>query len=158
SHHFDDFASLGSLALVAAGLLVMTLLCQGVVLLLMARATLRAGWLVIALCLGVGLLREPLAERPNPLLASAPQVERKHGECDQLASVQQASAAERGPAPTDASAEPSILISAEGGGIRAAYWTAVSLEELSEARKMPLLKNTDILSGVSGGSLGVATF
>src|SRR5262249_39161024 len=57
-----------------------------------------------------------------------------------------------------ATAAPSILVSAEGGGIRAAYWTAVSLEEVSQARKAPLLADTVILSGVSGGSLGIATF
>ncbi len=52
---------------------------------------------------------------------------------------------------------PYFIIAAEGGGIRAAYWTALVLSEFQDS-------NTDFsrhvlaLSGVSGGSLGSAVF
>ena len=138
----------------------MALLCQGIIYLLLTQATLRAGWLLVALAIVIYRVQAPLAERPNPLLASTPAVERAKTECASLSAEKQATSSDPQP---DQSAEqappaPSILISAEGGGIRAAYWTALSLEELSEARNAPLLDDTDLLSGVSGGSLGVATF
>jgi len=62
---------------------------------------------------------------------------------------------------------PIILISAEGGGIRAAYWTAAVLTEL-EDRSRNLVEKGQLpatfarhvfsISGVSGGSLGAAVF
>jgi len=62
---------------------------------------------------------------------------------------------------------PIILISAEGGGIRAAYWTAAVLTEL-EDRSRALIEKGQLpatfarhvfsISGVSGGSLGAAVF
>ena len=62
---------------------------------------------------------------------------------------------------------PVILVSAEGGGIRAAYWTAAVLTEL-EDRSRALVKQGQLptsfarhvlsISGVSGGSLGGALF
>ncbi len=62
---------------------------------------------------------------------------------------------------------PVILVSAEGGGIRAAYWTATVLAELQD-RSESLVQDGTIpfdfarhvfsISGVSGGSLGGAVF
>ena len=62
---------------------------------------------------------------------------------------------------------PVILISAEGGGIRAAFWTAAVLTEL-EDRSRTMVENGELpatfarhvfsISGVSGGSLGAAVF
>ena len=62
---------------------------------------------------------------------------------------------------------PIILVSAEGGGIRAAYWTAAVLTEL-EDRSRDLVDKGQLpatfarhvfsISGVSGGSLGAAVF
>jgi hypothetical protein len=62
---------------------------------------------------------------------------------------------------------PIILVSAEGGGIRAAYWTAAVLTEL-EDRSRALMEKGQLpatfarhvfsISGVSGGSLGAAVF
>lgn len=50
------------------------------------------------------------------------------------------------------------LVSAEGGGIRAAYWTAMSLEHLDIATSGNFAQEVASLSGVSGGSLGIATW
>ncbi|MEN8175645.1 MAG: hypothetical protein ABFS23_07770 [Pseudomonadota bacterium] len=53
--------------------------------------------------------------------------------------------------------EPVILVAAAGGGIRAAYWTASALAALEEA--VPgFSRNLFAISGVSGGSLGAATY
>ena len=62
---------------------------------------------------------------------------------------------------------PVILVSTEGGGIRAAYWTANVLAELQD-RSQELVRQGEIpfdfarhvfsISGVSGGSLGGAIF
>lgn len=53
---------------------------------------------------------------------------------------------------------PIYLVSAEGGGIRAAYWTAISLGNLDLATNDDFSSQVASLSGVSGGSLGVATW
>jgi hypothetical protein len=50
------------------------------------------------------------------------------------------------------------LVSAEGGGIRAAYWTAITLAELDIATRGSFGESAASLSGVSGGSLGIATW
>ncbi len=61
--------------------------------------------------------------------------------------------------------QPLILVAAEGGGIRAGYWTAsllAALEERARARDprvdLRLHNRIFALSGVSGGSIGVATY
>jgi len=54
-------------------------------------------------------------------------------------------------------ATPVIFIASEGGGIRAAFWTAELLRQLSAGRP-ELLGETFALSGVSGGSLGLASW
>jgi len=161
THDLAALVSLGPHALVAIGLLAMTLLCQGLLYLLLTLASLRAAWLVLAIGIVVYLVQDPISERPNPLLTRTPTVEHAQSTCARLA-IEAEAVSESQPkqSPAQASATPStaILVSAEGGGIRAAYWTAVSLEELSQARERPLLNDTVILSGVSGGSLGIATF
>jgi hypothetical protein len=56
---------------------------------------------------------------------------------------------------------PVFLVSAEGGGIRAAYWTAAVLGQLEDdARRecLPFAPHVFAISGVSGGSLGAAVF
>jgi hypothetical protein len=50
---------------------------------------------------------------------------------------------------------PVVFVASEGGGIRAAYWTAVVLEALRE-RVPELERHLYALSGVSGGSVGLA--
>jgi hypothetical protein len=52
---------------------------------------------------------------------------------------------------------PLFLVSAEGGGIRAAYWTALVLGEIQN-RNPCFADQLFSMSGVSGGSLGVAVF
>lgn len=52
---------------------------------------------------------------------------------------------------------PIYLVAAEGGGIRAAYWTASVLGKLQE-RDKDFAFHTYVISGVSGGSLGGAVF
>jgi hypothetical protein len=50
------------------------------------------------------------------------------------------------------------LVSAEGGGIRAAVWTASILSTLELESKGKFSRHTMAYSGVSGGSLGMAVF
>ncbi len=52
---------------------------------------------------------------------------------------------------------PIILIAAEGGGIRSAYWTASVLGDL-EARQPGISDNIYAISSVSGGSLGTMLY
>ncbi|MBU9170872.1 MULTISPECIES: patatin-like phospholipase family protein [Burkholderia] len=52
---------------------------------------------------------------------------------------------------------PAIIILAEGGGIRAAYWTAAALETLS-LPYVNLINQTYAIIGVSGGALGATAF
>lgn len=50
-----------------------------------------------------------------------------------------------------------ILVAAEGGGIRSAYWTAMTLARLH--RDWPSFgTRTLLMSGVSGGSIGIAAY
>lgn len=53
--------------------------------------------------------------------------------------------------------QPMILVAAEGGGIRAAYWTASVLSALQD-RYPCFASGVAGLSGVSGGSLGSSVF
>jgi hypothetical protein len=53
---------------------------------------------------------------------------------------------------------PVYLISAEGGGLRGAYWTARVLAELNARSATKFAQHSFAYSGVSGGSLGVAAF
>jgi hypothetical protein len=52
---------------------------------------------------------------------------------------------------------PVFLVAAEGGGIRAAYWTAAVLGRLSD-RHPGFDRQVFAVSGVSGGSVGAATY
>lgn len=52
---------------------------------------------------------------------------------------------------------PVYLVAAEGGGIRAAYWTAVALARLTD-RKPEVGPRIFAISGVSGGSVGAAVY
>jgi hypothetical protein len=54
------------------------------------------------------------------------------------------------------SGEPVILAAAAGGGIRAAYWTATNLAELETVPGFS--RSLFAISGVSGGSVGAATY
>lgn len=52
---------------------------------------------------------------------------------------------------------PAIVVAAEGGGLRAAYWTGLVLAHLQD--EVPeFARHVVAISGVSGGSLGAATF
>jgi hypothetical protein len=56
---------------------------------------------------------------------------------------------------------PVVIVAADGGGIRAAYWTAAILAELedrSSKSAVPFSRHVFAISGISGGSLGAATF
>ncbi|MET4157059.1 hypothetical protein [Agromyces sp. PvR057] len=53
------------------------------------------------------------------------------------------------------SVRPVVVVAAEGGGIRAAYWTARVFETLAE-RSPCLADSVLVSSGVSGGSVGMA--
>jgi hypothetical protein len=53
---------------------------------------------------------------------------------------------------------PVYLVSAEGGGLRAAFWTARTLSELNFKSASQFARHAFAYSGVSGGSLGIAAF
>ncbi len=53
--------------------------------------------------------------------------------------------------------QPIFVVAAEGGGIRAAYWTAIVLGDL-EDRFPGFSRQVFAVSGISGGSLGGAVF
>jgi hypothetical protein len=58
-------------------------------------------------------------------------------------------------------AAPVIFVSSAGGASRAAYWTTSALgllEDEARANKRVFAGNVFVISGVSGGSLGAATF
>jgi hypothetical protein len=50
-----------------------------------------------------------------------------------------------------------FLVAAEGGGIRAAYWTALVLGEIDD-QQPAFARHVFAISGISGGSLGAAVF
>jgi hypothetical protein len=52
---------------------------------------------------------------------------------------------------------PLILVAAEGGGLRAAYWTGTALGRIQD-RAPGFARHVFAISGVSGGSLGAAVF
>jgi hypothetical protein len=56
---------------------------------------------------------------------------------------------------------PVFVVAAEGGGLRAAYWTATvlaALEDETAERPTPFSRHLFAISGVSGGSVGAALF
>jgi hypothetical protein len=54
--------------------------------------------------------------------------------------------------------EPLLLIASEGGGVRAAYWTARVLAELQDQQDGQWSRRIVAMSGVSGGSMGLAVW
>jgi hypothetical protein len=64
---------------------------------------------------------------------------------------------ERGSEIEASASYPVVLGAASGGGIRAAYWTAAVLGEMQD-RCPAFARHVLALSGVSGGSLGIAVF
>lgn len=53
---------------------------------------------------------------------------------------------------------PVFLIAAEGGGIRAAYWTGTVLAALNDQTDQRFAHHVFAISGISGGSLGAAFY
>lgn len=53
---------------------------------------------------------------------------------------------------------PIYVVIAEGGGIRSAYWTATALNALDAESNGSFSRSTIAYSGISGGSIGIATF
>jgi predicted acylesterase/phospholipase RssA len=56
---------------------------------------------------------------------------------------------------------PVFVVAAEGGGLRAAYWTAAvlaDLEDRTSTSPIPFSRHLFAISGVSGGSVGAALF
>jgi hypothetical protein len=58
----------------------------------------------------------------------------------------------------DPETSPIFVVAASGGGLRAAYWTALLLAKLDDATCGQFSRHVYAYSGVSGGSLGVAAF
>lgn len=117
--------------------------------------------LLILLLVAMHYCQAPIAERVNPLLSKIP-VSGAEPTLDSKCGAAITNGKQKASTlPTDTSTpvdDIRFLISAEGGGIRAAYWAAVSLEEFSARRKIPASDDAVLLSGVSGGSLGLATW
>jgi hypothetical protein len=57
----------------------------------------------------------------------------------------------------DIPGSPVFIVAAEGGGIRAAYWTAIVLGQIQDAQPQ-FARHVFAISGISGGSLGGAVF
>jgi len=53
---------------------------------------------------------------------------------------------------------PMVLLTASGGGQRAAYWTMAALQKADSVTKGNLFKHTVSISGASGGLIGAAYF
>lgn len=108
----------------------------------------------------------PLADAENPLLAEVTWKARQDAQCQKISEDQAFRSTRRAVIDRAQSvrelkteeAGPSLLfVSAEGGGIRAAYWSALSLWQLSH--EVPEFRSRlTQLTGVSGGSLGIATW
>ena len=79
------------------------------------------------------------ADRPELGRAFREWLSRRQGECEGCAEV------------------PVYLVAAEGGGIRAAYWTAVVLARLADERP-EVARRIFAIAGVSGGSVGAAVY
>ena len=62
-----------------------------------------------------------------------------------------------GPRPGGTGATPVVLVAGSGGGLRAAYWTAMSLAAIQDGGP-DFARHIFAISGVSGGSLGGALF
>jgi hypothetical protein len=63
--------------------------------------------------------------------------------------------------PSKAQPIPVFIVSAEGGGLRAAYWTGMALAQLEDDtahNPLPFSRHVIAISGVSGGSVGAALF
>ncbi len=58
----------------------------------------------------------------------------------------------------DTKSFPVVIVAAAGGGLRAAYWTAITLAQLHERSGGRLARHLFAVSGVSGGSLGAAAY
>lgn len=58
----------------------------------------------------------------------------------------------------DGADAPVIIVAAEGGGVRAAVWTALALARLDDATCGAFGRRVYAISGVSGGSLGAAFY
>ncbi|KQV52872.1 hypothetical protein ASC95_08725 [Pelomonas sp. Root1217] len=109
---------------------------------------------------------QPLADAENPLLkkATASTVEKyeSDGKCVHVQrSLVRALQDQADDAVQDSKRSEGVpamfFVSAEGGGIRAAYWTAMGLANLEET--IPNFEDRiATMSGVSGGSLGIATW
>jgi len=64
-------------------------------------------------------------------------------------------------APASEAPIPVFVVAAEGGGVRAAYWTAAvltTLEDATAGQPLPFSRHVFAISGVSGGSVGAAVF
>jgi hypothetical protein len=73
-------------------------------------------------------------------------------------SVEQLAAWQQGRAGNAVAPESVILVATSGGGISAAYWTASTLAYLEQKFGAPFTERLFAVSGVSGGSLGAATY
>ena len=124
----------------------------------------------IALAVVVAMFCSVTADSHHVRFKDSPGGFMRHGPQDAQMSLEDALVGWRRqlpPPPTGAAdipAEPLFLVATEGGGIRAAYWTAAVLGWLEDVTRAhpehfePFSSRTFAISGVSGGSLGAAVF
>jgi hypothetical protein len=115
--------------------------------LLLARGAPAATTLALGIALAAGLLNDNHAVR---LADQAPALERLPP------SAHHSQWRYHHPVSGPTGPEPIVLVSASGGGIRAAYWTASALAHMEGIAGFS--HNLFAVSGVSGGSLGAATY
>ena len=130
----------------------------------------RLAALVPLAMVAVNVLYQPLADTDNPLLREEAGLARAKFDSEakppincsrtsrRLAKALQDQATRVIKEAKSPDGAPALyFVSAEGGGIRAAYWTAMGLVNLEES--IPDFQDRiATMSGVSGGSLGIATW
>jgi hypothetical protein len=150
TQHTEWFELVGPEVAVYAGLAGVCILLQTLFVIIPLAL---GSWLwptaMVAGFLACVFFQDKLNDRPNPLLETARQNRQIQDPVPPLGAVADA---------VECPSAPCYLISAEGGGMRAAYWTAVLLQRLAEREGPGFAARVRLLSGVSGGSVGIATW
>ena len=144
------FTALGPEVTAYAGLACLSIMAQALLVIL---PTTSDSWklpaVVVLGLVGCILVQDKLTERPNPLLEAELESSRLPSSSVPIGQPEGLESCPK---------EPEYLISAEGGGMRAAYWTAMLLQNMADKEGPQFLSKVRLLSGVSGGSVGIATW
>jgi hypothetical protein len=147
--------AMGSVTIVLLAVISWTIL-GGILLTIWAKRAL--GYTLVALPLALVIFSSSFRYRDNAIYTVAPDssVASAPTLSESLLAFHTQHAADYSNEPTDTPI-PIYLAAAAGGGLRAAYWTASVLADLQDADKR-FGRHLFIVSGVSGGGLGAATF